>query len=224
MPKNTFCLIKTCALISNSLFYNDELVTFSPVVNAQCQSNIVSIKRILRSYPWKNYKNFNWNGLFTCPKNILLDWNLRSDLEKLVLQRWTCDIIAGSQRSMSVKHSFNQTNIALISVEKLNIFQLKWVIHMPKNTFCLIKTCALISNSSFCSDELVTFSPAVNAQCQSNIVSIKQILRSYPWKNYKNFNWNGLFIWPKIHFAWLKLALWSRKTCIAALNLWHFRR
>jgi len=32
---------------------------------------------------------------------------------------------------MSVKHSFNQTNIALISVEKLNIFQLKWVIYMP---------------------------------------------------------------------------------------------
>ena len=64
-------------------------------------------------------------------KYILLDWNMRSDLEKLVLQRWTCDIFAGSQRSMSVKDSFNQTNIALISVEKLNIFQLKWVIYMP---------------------------------------------------------------------------------------------
>ena len=119
MPKNTFCLIKTCALISNSLFYSDELVTFSP----------------------------------------------------------------GSQRSMSVKHSFNQTNIALISVEKLNIFQLKWVIYMPQKIFCLIKTCALISKNLYCSVELVTFSPVVNAQCQSNIVSIKQILRSYPWKN-----------------------------------------
>ena len=95
---------------------------------------------------------------------------------------------------------------------------------MPKNTFCLIKTCALISNSLFCSDALVTFSPVVNAQCQSNIVSIKQILRSYPWKNHKNFNWNGLFICPTIHFAWLKLALWSRIAYFAAMNLWHFRR
>jgi len=43
MPPKTFCLIKTCALISNSLFYNDEL---------------------------------------------------------------NCDMFAGSQRSMSVKHGF----------------------------------------------------------------------------------------------------------------------
>ena len=54
--------------------------------------------------------------------------------------------------------------------------------------FCLIKTCALILNSLFCRVELVTFSPAVSAQCQSNMASMKQILRSYPWKNYKNFN------------------------------------
>jgi len=76
MPKNTFCLIKTCALISNSLFYSDEL---------------------------------------------------------------NCDIFAGCQRSMSVKHGFNETNIALISVEKLNIFQLKWVIYMHQKIFSLIK-------------------------------------------------------------------------------------
>jgi len=61
-------------------------------------------------------------GYLHAPKNILLDSNLRSDLEKLVLQRWTCDIFAGSQRSILVKHGFNQTNIALMSVEKLNIF------------------------------------------------------------------------------------------------------
>jgi len=54
MPKNTFFLIKTCALISNSLFHSDELVTFSPVANAQCQSNMVSTRQILRSCPWKN--------------------------------------------------------------------------------------------------------------------------------------------------------------------------
>jgi len=30
---------------------------------------------------------------------------------------------------MPVKHGFNQTNIALISVEKLLLFQLKWVIY-----------------------------------------------------------------------------------------------
>ena len=101
MLKNTFCLIKTCALITNSLFYSDEL---------------------------------------------------------------NRDIFAGSQRSMSVKHGFNETNIALVSEEKLNIFQLKWVIYMPQKIFSLIKTCALISNSLYCSVELVTFSPVVNAQ------------------------------------------------------------
>ena len=52
-PKNV-CLIKTSALISNSLFYSDELMTFSPAVNAQCQSNMASMRQILRSYPWKN--------------------------------------------------------------------------------------------------------------------------------------------------------------------------
>jgi len=55
MANITFCLIKTCALISNSLLYSDE----------------------------------------------------------------HCDIFAGGQRSMSVKHGFNETNIALISVDKL---------------------------------------------------------------------------------------------------------
>jgi len=30
---------------------------------------------------------------------------------------------------------------------------------------------------------IVIFSPAVNAQCQSNRRSMRQILRSYPWKN-----------------------------------------
>ena len=62
MSKNIFRLIKTCTLISNSLFYSDEL---------------------------------------------------------------NCDIFVGSHRSMSVKHRFNETNIALISVEKLQKFQLK---------------------------------------------------------------------------------------------------
>ena len=52
----------------------------------------------------------------------------------------------------------------------------------------------------------------------------KRILRSYPWKNYKNFNWNRSLIRHQKYFAWLKLALWSRIACFAALNLWHFRR
>jgi len=42
------------------------IVTFSPVVSAKCQLNMASVKQLLRSCPWKNYKNFNWNGLFTC--------------------------------------------------------------------------------------------------------------------------------------------------------------
>ena len=95
-----------------------------------------------------------------------------------------CVIFAGSQRLMLVKHGFNEINIALMSVEKSNIFQLKRIIYMSKKIFCLIKTCALISNSLFSSVELGTFLPAVNAQIQSNIVSMKQILRSYPWKHY----------------------------------------
>jgi len=32
---------------------------------------------------------------------------------------FNCDIFDSSQRSMPVKHSFNETNIALISVEYL---------------------------------------------------------------------------------------------------------
>jgi len=55
---------------------------------------------------------------------------------------------------MLVKHGFNETNIALISVEKLLIFQLKWVIYTSKNLFCLIKTFALILNSLFHSVKL----------------------------------------------------------------------
>ena len=29
---------------------------------------------------------------------------------------------------------------------------------------------------------------------------------------------------PKMHFAWLKLALWSQIAYFTAMNLWHFRR
>jgi len=50
------------------------------------------------------------------------------------------------------------------------------------------------------------------------MASIKQLLCSYPWKNYKNFNWNGLFICPTIHFSWLQLALSSRKYPNTMLN------
>jgi len=69
---------------------------------------------------------------------------------------------------------------------------------------------------------IVTFSPVVSAQCQSNMGSMKQILRSYPWKNYKNCNWNGLFTCLKIYFAWLKLALWSRRLLIQRWTFWRF--
>jgi len=36
---------------------------------------------------------------------------------------------------MPVKHGFNETNIALISVEKLLIFQLKQIIYTANITF-----------------------------------------------------------------------------------------
>jgi len=95
---------------------------------------------------------------------------------------------------------------------------------MSKNLFCLIKTCALISNSLFHSVKLSTLYSALNFQYYWKMASIKWILRSYPWKNYKNFNWNRSFIWPTLHFAWLKLALSSRKTPNTVLNFWLFRR
>jgi len=50
------------------------------------------------------------------------------------------------------------------------------------------------------------------------MASIKRILRSYPWKNRKHFNGNRSFICPTSHFAWSKLALWSRKTPNTLLN------
>jgi len=61
-----------------------------------------------------------------------------------------------------------------MSVKKLNTCKLKWVIYMSKNIFCLIKICALISNSLFYRDDLLTFSLAVNTQCQSNMASMKK--------------------------------------------------
>jgi len=45
---------------------------------------------------------------------------------------------------MLVTGGFNQMNTALISVEKLQQFQLKWVIYMPNIALCLIKICTLI--------------------------------------------------------------------------------
>ena len=47
--------------------------------------------------------------------------------------------------------------LAIISVEILLIFQPKWVIYMSKNIFCLIQTCALISNNLFQSVKLSNF-------------------------------------------------------------------
>ena len=47
--------------------------------------------------------------------------------------------------------------LAIIAMEKLLIFQPKWVIYMSNITFCLIKTCAQISNSLLKSVKLSTF-------------------------------------------------------------------
>jgi len=46
------------------------------------------------------------------------------------------EFFACSQHSMLVKHGFSQPNIALMSVEKLLRFWLKWVICMCNITFC----------------------------------------------------------------------------------------
>jgi len=66
---------------------------------------------------------------------------------------------------MPVKNGFNQTIIALIPVDKLLISQLKWVIDMSKNIFCLIKTCAPIHKSPHTAVNFSFFLPAVNARC-----------------------------------------------------------
>jgi len=50
-------------------------------------------------------------------------------------------------------------------VEKLLIFQPKWVIYISKNLFCLIKICAQISNSLFHSVKLSALYSALNLQC-----------------------------------------------------------
>jgi len=55
--------------------------------------------------------------------------------------------------------------LAIISVEILLIFQPKWVIYISKNIFCMIKTCALISNSLFQSVKLSTLYSALSLQC-----------------------------------------------------------
>ena len=123
---------------------------------------------------------------------------------------------------MPVKHGFSQQIIALTSVESLFIFSLKWVISMSKNILYLMKICALISNSLFCSVDLVTFSPAVNTQCLPNMILINRSLSSYLWKNDSDCNLNGWFACPTLHFAWLEFALWSSKVCNAALNFWNF--
>jgi len=46
MSNITFSLIKTCALISNTLFHRVERLTFRRAVNAHRQSNMASTKRI----------------------------------------------------------------------------------------------------------------------------------------------------------------------------------
>jgi len=112
MPQNKFCLIKTGDLISNSLFYSDELVTFS---NSQCQSNRRSMRQILHSCPWKNQIYFNWNGLFTCPKIYFVWLKLALSSRKSSNTALKFDLFANSQHSILVKHDFNQTIITLIS-------------------------------------------------------------------------------------------------------------
>jgi len=51
-------------------------------------------------------------------KNILLDYNLRSDPEGSLYSVELFDLFASSQHSMLVKHGFSQPIIAFISVEK----------------------------------------------------------------------------------------------------------
>jgi len=70
--KKRFCLIKTCALISNTLFYT-ELVTFSLAVNAHCQSNMASMRQILRHVRGKINDILTQMGHLHVQKYFLLD-------------------------------------------------------------------------------------------------------------------------------------------------------
>jgi len=81
-PKIYFAWLKLTLWSRKACFCNDDLLTFSLAVNAQCQSNMASMKQILRSCPWKNY-DCNLNGSFKRQKYILLAWNLRFYTENL---------------------------------------------------------------------------------------------------------------------------------------------
>jgi len=86
---------------------------------------------------------------------------------------------------MPVKHGFNQQIIALISVENISHFNWNGLFECPKIYFAWLKPAFWSRIAYFTAINLiVTFSSVVNAQCQSNIASMKQILHSYPWKNY----------------------------------------
>ena len=73
MSKNIFYLIKTWALISDSSFYNVELLTFSTGVNTRCQSNMSSIKRLLHHIRGKIINILTQLGHLYAPIYTLFD-------------------------------------------------------------------------------------------------------------------------------------------------------
>jgi len=144
---------------------------------------MASIKGILCSYPWKNYKNLNWNRLFKCPK-IQFAW-LKLALWSQIAYFTTMNLWHFRRQStLNVSQTWLQWNKFCAHVRgniKYILTEISYL-HALK-IFCLIKTCALISNTLFYNDELLTFSAAVNSQCQSNMAVINRSLRLYPYKN-----------------------------------------
>jgi len=101
-------------------------------------------------------------------------WNFKSEISVHI-----CNLLLNGRRNANANaHGFIQTIVVIISLEKLKIFQRKLVIYMSTNTICSTKTCALISNTLIYSAEVSTLSPAINVQCQSNMVSIKRLLHT----------------------------------------------
>ena len=67
-------------------------------------------------------------------------------------------------------------------METLLIFQPKWVSYMSKNIYCLIKTCAVISNSLLYSVKLSTLYSALNPQWWPSAVHFNLFCYGTPLK------------------------------------------
>jgi len=180
-------LFETCALIQKAPNTTLNFLTFLLAVNTRCLSNMVSINRSLHLYPWKNHNIWNWNGSFVCPKTSFA-W-LKLVFWSRIAYFAAMNLIVTFSPAVNAQCQSNMASMRRIlrSCPWKNRIHFNWKgsFTCQKIYFAFkIKTCAQISNSLFYSNDLLTFSLAVNAPCQSNMASMRQIFRSCPRKNY----------------------------------------